>query len=160
VTFYTAFLHELGAGVPHDGLAASFRKFVVIQLRIIPRSSSLIRAGQQLMVSGGAAPNQLHNVRRGDTLSGIAQRYGMTLSELRNANGLPRRSSLIRAGQQLTVFGTGTVAQSRSQLHVVTRGETLSHIATRYRVRLTDLLRTNGLSLSSLIHPGQQLQIP
>jgi N-acetylmuramoyl-L-alanine amidase len=43
----------------------------------------------------------VHVVRRGDNLSDIAQRYGMTLADLRQANGI--RGSVIHPGQKLTV---------------------------------------------------------
>jgi LysM repeat protein len=41
----------------------------------------------------------------------------------------------------------------------VLRGETLSGIAQKYKVRLGDLLTLNQLTLRSVIHPGQELKI-
>jgi len=116
--------------------------------------SSLIRVGQQLVVE---APTDLsvHVVRRGDTLSGIAHRYGVSTNLLREINDIPAGSSLIRVGQRLAV-----PAADGGAVHVVRSGETLSLIAARYGVRLMDLLAVNGLSLRSLIHPGQAIRIP
>jgi LysM repeat protein len=42
----------------------------------------------------------------------------------------------------------------------VRRGDTLGRIASRYGVRLMDLLRANGLSVRPVIRPGQSLLIP
>ena len=92
-----------------------------------------------------------YQVQSGDTLSGIARKYGTSVKSLRSMNGLSSRSSLIRVGQKLTVSGGAS-----DRVHVVARGDTLSHIAIRYGVRLADLLRANGLSLGSLIQPGQR----
>jgi len=48
-----------------------------------------------------AASETVHVVRRGDTLSGLALRYGVTVSELKRVNGL--RSDLIKIGQTLSI---------------------------------------------------------
>lgn len=95
-------------------------------------------------------------VQRGDTLSDIARAHAMTLTALRQLNSIPQGSSMIRAGQRLHVGGLG----GDGETHVVRRGETLSLIAATYGVRLASLLQINQLSIQSLIHPGQRLQIP
>jgi len=48
-----------------------------------------------------AAGSRIHSVKRGDTLSGIAKAYGVTVEELRAANGI--RGSLIKIGQKLII---------------------------------------------------------
>ncbi|MFC6750394.1 LysM peptidoglycan-binding domain-containing protein [Deinococcus aquaticus] len=63
----------------------------------------IIRAGQVLRVTGSAsvsaAPAGRHTVSRGDTLSLIARRYGVSVAALKAGNSL--RSSVIRPGQVL-----------------------------------------------------------
>jgi murein endopeptidase len=56
-----------------------------------------------VLVETGAAPPPLvkHRVRRGDTLGGLARRYGTRVSAIRAANGL--RSTRIRAGRSYTI---------------------------------------------------------
>lgn len=68
--------------------------------------STRIRAGQRLLVSAPAVVvavrnegRETHVVRRGETLSGIARRYGVSVDAIKDANGL--RSSTIRSGQRL-----------------------------------------------------------
>lgn len=76
-----------------------------------------IRAGQRLRVAGpgqgsrAATSGRVHTVRRGETLSGIAERYGVSIRALQSANGL--RSSRIRAGARLTIPGSATPSASR-----------------------------------------------
>jgi len=103
---------------------------------------------------GGLDSDAIYIVQRGDTLSGIARMYGINVSLLRALNGIPARSSLIRSGQKLKVPTAG------GSIHVVKAGETLGHIASAYRVKLSDLLRLNQLTLNALIHPGQIITIP
>jgi LysM repeat protein len=69
-------------------------------------------------------------------------------------NGLGSKQSMIRSGQTLNVPG------GIDRTHVVRRGETLGRIASRYGIRLADLLDFNTLSLHSIIRPGQVLRIP
>ncbi|MCP3977713.1 MAG: LysM peptidoglycan-binding domain-containing protein [bacterium] len=145
---------------PGDTLSAISEAYGVPTRRLremngIRAGSSLIRVGQQLKLSEEAAEH-VHVVRRGETLSAIAGRYGMTLRDLRGMNGMPANVSLIRSGQRLRVRGT----PSRSVVHTVRRGDSLSRIAGRYGVRLSELLRLNRLRASSVIHPGQSIRIP
>ena len=51
------------------------------------------------------------------------------------------------------------LAESQAQEHVISRGDTLSTIAKRYRVSLNSLMQANGLS-GDQIRPGQVLRIP
>ena len=115
-----------------------------------------IHVGQRLRIrtgkmSGGEDVGT-YVVKRGDNLSSIASRLGMTLTELRSLNNLPRNASTIHAGQKLLV--------AADRVHVVQRGDTLLEIAGRYGVGLTELLRVNSLRQADLIHPGQSLRIP
>ena len=106
------------------------------------------------MLLEGGNPVAVHVVRRGETLSGIAARYGTTVADLRDLNGMGSRQSLIRAGQKLQVeIGDSVV-------HVVRRGDTLTEIAADYGVPLSDLLVVNGLGLRTVIRPGQRLTVP
>jgi membrane-bound lytic murein transglycosylase D len=102
-----------------------------------------------------------HIVRRGDTLWSIARTHGVSLDYLADTNGL-RRNGTLSVGQVLSIPGTTTIASAdgaatRSMTYVVRSGDTLSRIATRFRVRLVDLLGWNDLTKRSVIKPGQRL---
>ena len=82
---------------------------------------------------------------------------------LANTNGL-RRNGTLSVGQVLSIPGTTTLASadaeavsSRSTTYVVRAGDTLSRIASKFRVSLTDLLGWNELTPRSVIKPGQRL---
>jgi membrane-bound lytic murein transglycosylase D len=104
-----------------------------------------------------------HIVRRGDTLWSIARSHGVSIESIATNNGLARDDTLA-VGQVLKIPGTTTLAaadseavETRSTSYVVRRGDTLSRIAHKFRVRLTDLLGWNELNSRSIIKPGQRL---
>ena len=98
-----------------------------------------------------------HTVRRGDNLSFIAKRYGVSVNSLKRLNGLTGRC-LIKPGDKIKLPG-GSSTGTKS-VHVVRRGDTLWEIAVAYGVRLSDLQHANSLTGSSVIRPGDRISIP
>jgi membrane-bound lytic murein transglycosylase D len=113
-------------------------------------------------VSEPAASDGRHTVRRGETLSKIAKKYGTTVDALAQANNIKNRHSL-RVGQVLAVPGSGEpVAKAASvpenpSTHTVRRGETLSGISRKYGIGLSDLLAWNDIRSNDLLQPGQKI---
>lgn len=105
--------------------------------------------------------SRTHLVRRGETLGGIARRYGVTQASLRSANRLSSRS-VIRAGQKLVIRGAKAPAPALAsrRTHVVRRGETVGAIAERYGVKQSALIAANRLGKRASIRAGQRLKIP
>ncbi len=97
-----------------------------------------------------------HVVRAGETLSGIALRYGVTVEDLVAANGL-NNPDLIFIGQVLVIPRPGATG---GQVYTIRAGDTLSAIARRYGVSVSDLVAANGLSNPDAIFAGQQITIP
>ncbi|MFV1979797.1 MAG: LysM peptidoglycan-binding domain-containing protein [Rhodothermia bacterium] len=94
-------------------------------------------------------------MKSGDTLSGIAKKYGTNVSSIKRWNNL--RGSRIRSGQVLTIYsGTGG---GSSVTHKVRRGQTLSAISRRYGKSIRKIKSANGLR-SDRIYVGQRLTIP
>jgi len=106
-------------------------------------------------------PDRQYVVQRGDSLSLIAQRHNVNMSQLRAANNL--RGDIVQLGQTLTIPGGGPMpvasAPPTVSEHTISRGETLSGIAERYRVSLSRLREANDLR-NDTIRIGQVLQIP
>ena len=128
--------------------------------------SSNIYPGQKLKVSGtalsgGGSPAAVswHKVSRGETLGGIASKYGMSVSRLKSLNKMT--SSRIYPGQKLKVSGSagsGGGSAARVSTHKVRRGETLVSIARKYGITVSKLKSLNNLK-SSRIYPGQSLKV-
>jgi membrane-bound lytic murein transglycosylase D len=126
-----------------------------------------------------------HSVRRGENLTSIARRYGVSTAELRAANGLS--GSTIQPGQQLLVpvaggsaagGATPATAEARADLgnqlperqaaaaprkptrHLVKPGESLWSVARLHGVSVPELAAENGLSAKAELNTGQSLRIP
>lgn len=133
---------------------------------LIPLRAALVvalMAGVAIAVPA-AATDRVVVVERGDTLSEIALRYGMTVAQLRDLNGIadPNR---IFAGQRLRVSGqpaVGGIAASANAevVHVVASGENLTAIAHRYGSTITAIARANAIRNPSFLRVGQRLTIP
>jgi len=116
-----------------------------------------------------------HVVKRGDNLHKIARRYRVTVPVIRTANNL--RSNLLRSGQDLLIpisasasapkvirtayRGSGARAAQRAEpvIHRVRRGDTLSSIARRYDVLVSQIAKWNLMQLDDVLRLGTKLKI-
>lgn len=93
--------------------------------------------------------SNIYVVRSGDTLSGIASRYGMTTAHLANMNGISNWN-YIYVGQRLQVSGA-------THVYTVKSGDTLSGIAARLGTTVSALVAKNGINNANLIYVGETL---
>ncbi|MDQ3428034.1 MAG: LysM peptidoglycan-binding domain-containing protein [Gemmatimonadota bacterium] len=146
------------------------RRLRVGQLLIVPTgggiSTSVARRMAAPTAPAGTSTSGYHRVRRGETLSGIADEYGRTQRDLRRWNSLGADGH-IRAGQRLRVAPPGRSATKSSRdskvsprTHVVRRGETLTSLAKRYGVSIDALREANGMSSRQMLRAGVALKIP
>lgn len=109
----------------------------------------------------------VHVVKKGETLSQIAKKYHVSVSQLKKWNNL--KSDNLSIGQKLTVYSSGApmaqagntspVERSTTQtVHTVKSGETLGKIAQKYKCSVTDLKKWNNLK-STTIKVGQKLKV-
>lgn len=104
-----------------------------------------------------------HRVRRGESLSVIASRYGTSVRSIMRVNHL-RSANRIWQGQRLRipVRGSGRVVRTSRNavngVHTVRRGESLGSIASAYGTTVSRLKKDNNLS-SDVIYPGQRLRV-
>ncbi|MCC9197879.1 LysM peptidoglycan-binding domain-containing protein [Arthrobacter sp. zg-Y820] len=104
-----------------------------------------------------------HRIEAGDTASSIAVRYGVSLDEVLRVNNL-QSSSLIFAGEELRLPAGGSSAASSTSgaaagTYTVEAGDTLSGIASSNGVGLESVLAVNGLTMTSVIMPGQEIAL-
>lgn len=100
-----------------------------------------------------------YKIKWGNTLSGIAYRYGVSVKQLASWNNI-RNPNLIYAGNTLVIYANGSVAPQPSQnIYVVKRGDTLWGIAMRYGTTVNRLVGLNGIRNRNLIYPGQIIRL-
>jgi len=110
-------------------------------------SSSSSRSPERGTMNCGSG----YTVRTNDTLSEIAERCGVGMSDLASTNGLSAPYTL-RVGQ--------TISMPRPPVHVVQRGENLYRIGLRYGVPFQQLANHNGIGAPFEIEVGQQIRLP
>lgn len=124
------------------------------------------RAAEPAAAVAASTPTE-YTVVEGDTVSSIAERYGLATPDILALNGLGW-SSLIFPGQRLVLRSATAApqpapappAQAEIVRHVVVDGDTMSGIAAQHGLGLDALLSANGLSRTSLIFPGQSIVLP
>lgn len=97
-------------------------------------------------------------IQPGDTLSGIARRYGTTVTALTQLNKLSD-PDMIYAGNTLKVPENGTGVDSSTQYYTIQPGDTLSEIARRFGTTVSALTRLNGISDPDKIYAGNRIRI-
>ena len=106
-----------------------------------------------------------YTVRQGDTVSGIAARFGLSAQEVLVRNGLGW-NTIIHPGQTLHLSSkpaaptAAPASTATSGSYHVKQGDTVSGIAARVGVSTSSILSANGLTQRSVIYPGQTLTVP
>lgn len=149
-------------------------------------NTSLI-AGQTIKVpaTSSQVERKLNNqsvkytVQSGDSLTSVANKYGISVDELATANNLSRTAGLIR-GRVLTIPASGTVKPNRqasnanntnddvargnviksTESYTVKAGESLNALASKYGVSARDLAATNKLPVNAQLQRGQTIKVP
>lgn len=179
--------HQIRRGDTLAGIAGQYNIDVATLKRVNGLQSSLIRAGRHLLVprqgafedpeliaqakelsrlqvAMGVSTPRSYKVQRGDTLWAISRRFDVSVGQLAGANGMTT-GDILSIGQDLVIPGTGSTrlaandSGSRPARYTVRRGDSLWEISQRFNLQVRDLMRWNGLSGSSLLHPGQTLSL-
>ncbi len=94
-----------------------------------------------------------YTVESNDTVSSIANRFGVSINTILWENKLSSRS-LIKPGDQLKILPISGIS------HVVKKGETLDSIAKKYKIDAEEIRKFNNLPDASFISISQNLVIP
>ena len=98
-------------------------------------------------------------IKRGDTLSKIAQNYGVTIQDLVRWNNI-KNKNLIYAGSTLTIYKYNGNGNNNQEIkYRVIKGDTLSRIALKYGTTVNRIVQINNIKNPNLIYIGQILRI-
>lgn len=155
--------------LPGDTLGAIAIRFGVTVAAIAAKNGianpNNIQAGQVLTIPGAvSSAATTYTVKAGDTLSGIAGKYGTTWQALAALNGIAD-ANRINVGQVIKI-GNGTAPKAPApkaapavRIHTVAPGEYLSSIAAKYGTTWQALAAKNGIANPDYIQVGQKLKV-
>lgn len=163
-----------------DTLSSIARKYGVSASSIRSGNNlkgSTVRLGQRLTIESGKTTTAkkrsstqkrttTYTVKQGDTLSGIAGKFGVSSSQIKQDNNL--KSNIVRIGQKLRIRGGSKSGSSKSaakssrktRTYKVKPGETLYGIALKHKVTVSDIQKNNNMGSSTSLKMGQTLKIP
>ena len=104
-------------------------------------------------INGSVSSATVYTVKSGDTLSGIASKYGTTYQTLASINGISDPDK-IYPGQKIKISGGGGATY-----YTVKSGDTLSGIAKKYGTTYQNLAKMNGIQNPNVIYPGQRIRV-
>lgn len=126
-------------------------------------SNQYLYIGQKLVISTTAVtapivtqPNVIHQVQSGDTLWKISQKYGVSVTDIMQANNL-KETDYLYIGQKLTIPKPNT--EVPQVLHVVASGDTLWKISVNYKTTVQKIVEVNNLDVNQPLMIGQQLKV-
>ena len=177
--------HKVEPGDTLAGIAKKYKTTTAAILNVNSLAGEEIYADSKLVipVTGRGADEVVaysnkvmrYRVRRGDTLSSIAEQFHVSVAKLKQWNGL--RGSRVSTGRTLRIYqplGPAETAEIASKssprielasangsgrtVHTVRKGDTLFRIATSYNTTVEALRRANNLT-SNTLHPGDKLVV-
>lgn len=156
--------------IPASLTAAMQAQASAVSANVIPASAVAATIPAAMQPMAPAAP-ATYTIVRGDTISGIAARYGLNTNTVLQLNGLSG-NTIIYPGQQIKLSGSETAPSapapapspapspsSSAASYTVVSGDTLGGIAARHGVALSDVFSWNGLNGRSIIYPGQKIKV-
>lgn len=100
-----------------------------------------------------------YTVKRGDTLWGIANKFGVTVSAVVNANNI-RNPNLIYVGEVFIIPHMTSAESFGYTLYTVRRGDTLWGISRKFGTSINSIVALNGIENPNLIYAGEVFKIP
>jgi len=123
------------------------------QKLVIPGAKKSLSAGSS--ANSSSPQSTTHIIRKGETLTEIAQAYRVSVSAIRSANTISN-ANRITVGQKL-IIPAGTPQYTS---YTIRSGDNLSDIANSYGVSVSSITRLNGIRNASRISVGQVIKIP
>ncbi|HET7138961.1 MAG TPA: LysM peptidoglycan-binding domain-containing protein [Arthrobacter sp.] len=155
--------------IPATLAAAMKAQAVEAKAGLIPAASVSTTIPAAFQPLQPAAPAE-YTIVRGDTVSGIAGKFGLDTYEVLKLNNL-QPSTIIYPGQKIKLSGSASspapapaapaaaAPSSAGGSYTVKSGDTLGAIAARHNVSLSDVFSWNGLNMRSIIYPGQKIKV-
>jgi membrane-bound lytic murein transglycosylase D len=164
---YTAAFIENERKIYEHNETKYFNPDIVVNPATIAKGSSN-KAVSRTAISG--SQQVTHQVKQGESLSIIAGKYRVKLSDLYAWNNLTEKST-IHPGQKLTVYGKSAASKqtenmddakspSKEKYHIVKTGDSFWSITQKYNINMDLLLECNNMTKNSKLIPGKKILLP
>lgn len=100
---------------------------------------------------------QTYTVKKGDTLYGISNQFGVSVVDLKNLNNL--KDNNLKIGQILKISQSSGTNPDSTVNYIVKKGDSLYSIARVYKTTVQEIQKLNNLK-SNALSIGQELKIP
>lgn len=142
----------------------------IVALNPIIKNKNLIYPGWKLTLITNTYNSSdtsivYYTVKKGDTLSKIARKYGTTVNSLVNLNEI-KNPNLIYVNQKLQIYSSSSTDSSLGNnscgkiMYTIKSGNTLSGIAKRFNSSVNEIAKLNDISNPNLIYAGRVIRIP
>ncbi len=122
-----------------------------------PQSPPFLVSGKALAdligTSEGKREIEEYLVENGDTIASLAEKFGISVATITEANGLTSKST-IKPGQKLIILPVSGL------MHIVKSGETLNKLAITYKAKSQDIIEANDVGSNGEIFAGDILVVP
>lgn len=175
--------HSVKPGDSLGKIAQQYHTTVKVLKKVNELDTSMIRVGQAIMVpvalqeldsytlsqeqrlaslqNGNKSKMKVrHTVQSGDTLWDIARKYKISTRQLAKWNGMAP-GDMLHPGKTLVIWQEGK-AQSgvtKKLTYTVRNGDSLSRIASKFNVKVSDIGKWNALNTKRYLQPGQKLKL-
>lgn len=176
-----AYLRDLNDLPKGKRLKVGMKLYVPDRTPVAPKRKVVARkdrADRDDEASVSVRNGRFYIVQSGDTLSSIAKKYAVSISQLKRVNNI-RRGRTLKVGIRLAIPGGGNTENSSNdgkrvpasakaklklnkanKYHVVRRGENLMKIADKYNVPMSHLKNKNNIKNASKVAIGARILIP
>ena len=139
----------------------------IVALNTIIKNPNLIYPGWRLTIITNTSSSSTiyYTVKKGDTLSEIAKKYGTTINNLVSLNSI-KNPNLIYVNQKIKIFtASGNESESGENscgkiLYTIKYGDTLSALANKYQSSVSDIAKVNNILNPNIVYAGQVIRIP
>ena len=125
--------------------------------RPVAQAKKAAKSNAKAKRRSGSGAGVKYTVERGDTLLKISRKFGVKAKQVKRWNKLSGND--VRKGQKLTIYPNKLPRTRHRTWHKVSKGETLTHIAKKYKVELDDLQAWNPRVDPRKLRRGQKLAI-
>ena len=175
--------HSVKPGDSLGKIAKQYHTTVKVLKKVNELDSSMIRVGQAIMVpvalqeldsytlsqeqrlaslqNGNTSKQKVrHTVQSGDTLWDIARKYNIGTKQLAKWNGMAP-GDMLHPGKTLVIWQEGKAQEgvTKKVTYTVRNGDSLSRIASKFNVRVSDIGKWNSLNTKRYLQPGQKLKL-